>query len=317
MTTKVTILATSLIVACAQVVEATPLVVYPNSLQRFSATDLEHCLGSARVVRSSEATAALNRLQWSAPFSKNLDQIFLPWSFEDHFSVDRLDDSSAFTAVESPAASADQEVAAALATPGEIEPDLTPLSGSEAAQALRRAWKRATTQTPSLEVLAILTAHWAHETAAGAAMFNYNFGGIKGRGPGGFNFVKGTREGFGVRTRIARGRFRAYTNAASGADDYLSLLLRKYALAIEAAERGDVTDFVGALHNGRYFTGSVEAYTQALCKRTIPARQWAATALGRIRPIDLPSATASAGPSENLQFGAPLPAQCGLADALP
>ncbi len=323
MTTKVTILATSLIIACAQGVEATPLAVYPDSMQRRAANDWALCLDPAGVERRSEANYALNALRWSAIVPMNLDQLFLPWGSEDHVLSFHFDYASALTSVEISAADtltlpslAYQAVAAALTTPGEIESELTPLSGDEAARALRRAWKRATTQTPSLEVLAILTAHWAHETAAGAAMFNHNFGGIKGRGPDGFNFIKGSREGFGARTRVVRGRFRAYINAASGADDYLSLLLRRYTLAIEAAERGDVTEFVGALHDGKYFTGSVEDYTRAICKRRIAAREWAVAALGRIRPTDLPNPTAPAELTEYVQFGAALPQQDRCADAL-
>jgi hypothetical protein len=171
----------------------------------------------------------------------------------------------------------------------EVQPELTPLSGDAAAKALSRAWKRATTQLPSLDALTILTAHWAHETAAGASMYNYNFGGIKGRGPDGISCLRGASEGFGFRTRLVRDRFRAYPNAASGADDYLSLLLRRYPMAIEAAERGDVSEFVAALHRGRYFTGSEQDYVQSLGKYVTRAGEWALSVLGGVRSIQSPS----------------------------
>ncbi len=35
---------------------------------------------------------------------------------------------------------------------------------------------------PTRETLAILTAHWAHETNQGASMYDHNFGGLKGTG---------------------------------------------------------------------------------------------------------------------------------------
>jgi hypothetical protein len=179
----------------------------------------------------------------------------------------------------------------------EVQPEVTLLSGNDAAKALSRAWKRARRQLPSLDLLVVLTAHWAHETAAGTSMFNYNFGGIKGRGPSGLSCLRGAREGFGFRTRVSRDRFRAYPNVASGADDYLSLLLRKYPLAIEAAERGEVIEFVQALHDGGYFTGSEHDYELSLLKYTIPAQDWALSALGGIRPIEIPSLTALADPT--------------------
>jgi hypothetical protein len=323
MTSKVTILATSLIVACAQVVEATPRASYPESPQRFAANGFALCLGPGGAERQLETGYALNALRWSAPVSMDPYPVLLPWGFEDHLLSFHLDYSSTAIVAKVSAPNvagvssiAYQQVAALLTTPGEIEAEITPLSGNEAAQALRRAWKRAMKQTPNLDALAILTAHWAHETAAGAAMFNNNFGGIKGRGTDGLSFIKGAREGFGVRTQVVRGRFRAYTSAASGADDYISLLLRKYALAMEAAGRGNTADFVAALHSGKYFTGSVQDYTRALCRRTIPAHDWALSALRGIRSTFPPSAPAAGAPSENVQLGTPLPQHDGCDDAL-
>jgi hypothetical protein len=186
---------------------------------------------------------------------------------------------------------------AALTAIDEVQPELTPLTGDGAAKALSRAWKRAKRQMPGLDLVVVLTAHWAHETASGTAMFNHNFGGIKGRGPTGLSCLRGAREGFGFRTRAIRDRFRAYPNVASGADDYLSLLLRKYPTAIDAAERGEVSEFVHTLHDGGYFTGSEQDYELALLKHTIRAQEWALSALGGIRPIEIPSLTALTDPT--------------------
>lgn len=190
-----------------------------------------------------------------------------------------------------------------------IQPILTVLSGVDAAKALRRAWKKAQSKAPSLELLVLLTAHWAHETAAGASMYNYNFGGLKGRGPDGLSCLRGAREGFGFRTHVIRARFRAYPDAASGAADYVSLLLRKYPMAIDAAERGDALEFVRALHDGRYFTGSEETYSLSMLKYTPRARTWAFEALGIARPVqELLTVAPTGEPAPSLEGAAAPPA---------
>ena len=150
------------------------------------------------------------------------------------------------------------------ASPDEVSPEVTALSGSEAARELRRAWKSAMQRWPSKDVVLVLTAHWAHETHGGRSMFNYNFGGIKGHGPDGLSCIREAHEGSGYHVRSLVDRFRAYHDAKEGAEDYLSLLIRKYPQAIDAAERGDVTDFVSALKHGGYFTGGEAAYARSL-----------------------------------------------------
>lgn len=150
------------------------------------------------------------------------------------------------------------------ASADEVPPEVTSISGSEAARALRRAWKSAMQRWPSQDVVLVLAAHWAHETHGGRLMFNYNFGGIKGRGPDGLSCVREAHEGAGYHVRALVDRFRAYHDAKQGAEDYLSLLIRKYPRAVDAAQRGDVTDFVSALKIGGYFTGSEAAYARSL-----------------------------------------------------
>ncbi len=148
--------------------------------------------------------------------------------------------------------------------PGQLEPKLTQISGSLAARELKRAWKRLLHEAPSDDVVLIITAHWAHETHGGRQMYNYNFGGIKGHAQDGSSCVREAHEGSGLHVRALLDRFRAYKSVRDGAEDYLSLLIRKYPEAIAAAERGDVTDFVAQLKLGRYFTGSETDYARSL-----------------------------------------------------
>lgn len=154
---------------------------------------------------------------------------------------------------------------------GEVAPALTPISGSIAARELLRAWKTLQHRKASHDTVLILTAHWAHETHGGRSMFNYNFGGIKGHGPDGRSCVRDAHEGSGFHVRALRDRFRAYESTREGAQDYLSLLIRKYSEAVMAAERGDVTDFVAALKRGGYFTGSEADYARSMSELVVKA----------------------------------------------
>jgi mannosyl-glycoprotein endo-beta-N-acetylglucosaminidase len=140
----------------------------------------------------------------------------------------------------------------------------TRLSGAEAASALGTAWEQTTGRAPSPRTLSILTGQWAHETGRGASMLNYNFGGIKGSGPSGMSAVYKTREGSGADEVRVMDRFRAYGSAAEGATDYMSLLVRRYPEAVQAAEQGDPGRFVQALKARGYFTGDEASYIKSV-----------------------------------------------------
>jgi len=169
----------------------------------------------------------------------------------------------------------------------DVQPERTPISGSRAARELTRAWKKAMQQPPSADVVLILTSHWAHETHGGRSMFNYNFGGIKGHGPDGMSCIREAHEGSGYHVRALRDRFRAYPSAKEGAEDYLSLLIRKYPQAIDALQRGDVADFVNALKRGGYFTGSEADYSRSLSELAIRASEQGFDILGKLASAGL------------------------------
>jgi flagellum-specific peptidoglycan hydrolase FlgJ len=140
----------------------------------------------------------------------------------------------------------------------------TRLSGDQAASALGAAWEQALGRAPHARTLSILTGQWAHETGRGAAMLNYNFGGLKGSGPSGMSTVYKTKEGWGADEVKTSDRFRAYGSAAEGARDYVDLLVRRYPKAVQAAERGDAGGFVQALKAGGYFTGNEASYIKSV-----------------------------------------------------
>ncbi len=136
----------------------------------------------------------------------------------------------------------------------------TPISGSEAADAIESAWTSVVGEPPSKSTVAVLTAQWAHETNRGRAMLNYNFGGIKGTGPSGLAASYGTKEGWGASEVHVTDTFRAYRTPEEGAKDYVELLARRFPKAVDAAKAGDPAGFVRALKERGYFTGDETAY---------------------------------------------------------
>ena len=154
-----------------------------------------------------------------------------------------------------------------LVTPtdeGEVPVKLTPIDGERAARELGSAWRQVIGRQPSDDTLLILAAHWAHETSGGSFMYNYNFAGIKGRGASGLSCLRAAHEGWALHASAGIDRFRAYRSAGEGAADYVSLLARKYPRAIDAARVGDILEYVSALREGGYFTGSAAAYAHSL-----------------------------------------------------
>jgi hypothetical protein len=143
---------------------------------------------------------------------------------------------------------------------GLVRTERTPIGGAAAANALRQAWQSVTGEEPSTETLSVLTAHWAHETGNGKSMMNFNFAGLKGKGPSGLSVACSTREGYGENAVRIVDSFRAYKTPEEGATDYVSLLSRRYPKAVEAARSGDAGGFVSALKDRGYFTDNVDTY---------------------------------------------------------
>lgn len=166
---------------------------------------------------------------------------------------------------------------------GLVQATRTRLSGQQAATALGVAWQKVTGQPPTPKTLSILVGQWAHETGRGSAMLNYNFGGIKGTGPSGMSAIYKTREGWGENEVRISDRFRAYGSAEEGAEDYVSLLARRYPDAVRAAKDEDPRAFVQALKARGYFTGNEAAYVKSV---TALASQALADGFGALGPSE-------------------------------
>ncbi|MEB2312625.1 MAG: hypothetical protein OZ921_06565 [Sorangiineae bacterium] len=140
----------------------------------------------------------------------------------------------------------------------------TPLEPGEAARALSRAWREVTGAEPSPHTLGALYAQWALETGRGRSMIGFNFGNLKGVGPGGKSTLMMTGEGHGRSARQVRARFRAYDGVDEGARDYVQTLARKFPRSFAAARAGDTSGFAEALAREGYFTADPVAYRQGL-----------------------------------------------------
>lgn len=188
-----------------------------------------------------------------------------------------------------------------------VQPGRTPLSGEQAASAIASAYEARTGQKPSAETLAILTSHWSLETAQGTRMFNFNFAGIKGHSPDGMTAVMRTREGFGERATHIRDGFRAYSTAEAGAADYVGLLERRYAPALEAAKSGDPVAFAQKLKAGGYYTGNEAQYAQGITRLANRAMALGLDAIGAS-----PGSLATAASPLDAYFGSPEPSDTGF-----
>jgi hypothetical protein len=188
----------------------------------------------------------------------------------------------------------------AAPTPTLVRATRTPLRGDEAAGALRDAWTTVRGESPSAETLAILVGQWAHETGRGASMLNFNFGGLKGTGPSGLSTACSTREGWGDSQVRVVDRFRAYGSAEEGAQDYVSLLARRYPDAVRAAENGDAKGFVQALKARGYFTDNEAAYTKSVQSLANLALKTGFDAVGADGGVALDGSTLDGGMSPAL-----------------
>jgi hypothetical protein len=185
----------------------------------------------------------------------------------------------------------------------------TPMEGPQVAAYLREAWRESHGgQSPSNEVLAVLTAQWAHENGQhGRGMYNFNFGGIKAAGHG--NDTGWT--GASVRllttedqnpTHVYR-NFRAYGSARDGARDYLGVLMRVHGEAVaRVVQSGRAEDYVRSLRN--YSTGDLEDYVRSVRSLTRAAlRDWIPASMNLNRQEDTQQETTQGQGTQGSQGG--------------
>ena len=163
----------------------------------------------------------------------------------------------------SPLASAPTEAPRARASQ-EVPLTRTVTSREDIRAALGRSFEAVMGEAPTPAALDLLSAQASLETGRGRSMYNFNFGGIKGTSPGGLTTVARTHEWDGGTRYETRAHFRAYASLDEGAQDFLSLLHRRYGGAVEAATRGGVAGYAHALKQGGYFTGPDGRYANDL-----------------------------------------------------
>ncbi|HEY4014492.1 MAG TPA: glucosaminidase domain-containing protein [Polyangiaceae bacterium] len=130
--------------------------------------------------------------------------------------------------------------------------------------ALTRALQSSTGSTPSSRTVDVLAAQVSLETAHGGAMYNFNFGGIKGASPQGETANYMTREVYNGQSVTLQQGFRAYQSIDQGANDYVSVLRTRFPQAYQQAIAGNVDGFAHALKQSHYFTAPEDQYASGL-----------------------------------------------------
>ena len=148
----------------------------------------------------------------------------------------------------------------------------TPLHEEQAAQYLAGALHRVVGSRASENAVAVLWAHWAHETGRGRRMLGHNFAGIKGEGTLGGARIW-TREATGSTKQLVRRTFRVYESPEEGALDYVTLLLTRYRGALSAAREGRTADFVHVLLERGYYTDEKHVYESAITRLALECRR--------------------------------------------
>ncbi len=151
----------------------------------------------------------------------------------------------------------------------EVAAKKTVTAPAQVRAALAKAHQEVTGEPASNQLLDILTAHVSLETAGGARMFNYNFGGIKGKSPAGETARYMTHEVLANGEKKAMSQpFRAYSTLEEGAADYLQVMRARFPEALDQARGGDPAAFASALKRRGYYTASEESYTSAIKRLT-------------------------------------------------
>jgi len=171
---------------------------------------------------------------------------------------------------------------------------LTPLSQQDASRALAEAYARVTGGPPTDRVLALLLAQTAFETGRWQKIHNFNFGNAKAdlSYPLVTQFrcsevEQGVEQFFDPPDSHCN--FRAYTNAADGAVDYIKVLQSRPHWW-NGLQTEDPTAFVDALATApKYFTGNPAVYKQAMASLFDEFRPLVPAAARGRRSASLPS----------------------------
>jgi peptidoglycan hydrolase FlgJ len=163
----------------------------------------------------------------------------------------------------------------------------TAASPAQIKSALATAYEQVVGRPASEEVLGVLTAHVSHETASGAKMYNYNFGGIKGASPSGATALCRTHEFENGKRVDIRDGFRAYGTIEEGAADYVRFMTARHPAALAEAEHGSIDGFATALKQKGYFTAPLDRYSAALQLHAKHAGDASLVSASPLRPASL------------------------------
>lgn len=146
---------------------------------------------------------------------------------------------------------------------------LTPLTADQATAALATAYQRVTGQSPTQNVLGLLVAQTAQETAEWQKLHNYGFGNLKASASDAYyqgfrcwEMVGGQKVWYEADNPICR--FAAYLNPEDGAEAYIRLLAKRpnwwNGLHTETVE-----GFIAGLTTRpAFFTGDPAAYARRM-----------------------------------------------------
>jgi peptidoglycan hydrolase-like protein with peptidoglycan-binding domain len=158
----------------------------------------------------------------------------------------------------------------------------TPLSPADAAKALSAGYQKATGNVPTPDVLNLLLAQTALETASWTRMPSYNFGGTKAQASDPYIQVFDTTEVVNGVTTPMKQTFGAYKTAADGAYAYVRTVLSRPNWA-QGLHSGTPEGFVAGLSSPpAYFTADPSSYLSGLKNR---ASQYLAVAEQYAVPI--------------------------------
>jgi hypothetical protein len=146
----------------------------------------------------------------------------------------------------------------------DVQAQRTPASMGDVRGALARAIQSVTGRAPRSQTLDVLSAQVSLETAHGGAMYNFNFGGIKGASPTGDTAHYMTHEVLAGQDVTLKQGFRAYGSLDAGARDYVSVLQSRFPQAFGHAMAGDMDGFAHSLRQAHYYTASEQDYTAGL-----------------------------------------------------
>jgi hypothetical protein len=167
----------------------------------------------------------------------------------------------------------------------DVDAQRTPTSMSDVRSALSRAIQTATGRPPTARTLDVLAAQVSLETAHGGAMYNFNFGGIKGASPKGDTAHYLTHEVLNGKDLKLEQGFRAYNSLDAGAKDYVSVLQSRFPQAFSQAMAGNIDGFAHALRQAHYYTASEQDYTSGLrAAAGLPAQSGHTPALASLDP---------------------------------